>query len=816
MQLKDLSQQTQRYADDPAFTEDVRHLAFPMRRNSGPESARRKSCSLLDSKLFDCDDGNHNKIQSTTNPKQSNATYKYDVRTKNTRHMDKKYAKKNRVEDSTSSDDSSSYNRRGQSLDRNIYRQQKKMLCFQREKDSQNRRFDKSYQRKAFSKENLLKSPHSTSGYVDEIHYPEYFANESHRSSRTKERFKQLSALPLSDRKYSSLSRGEAHSFEQLDRPKLKEISKFQIGKRFLKGEIGIKSFNYYLIKEGLKSTKKTTTKSSRRDQTHAISKSEENIYEEIYFTEKQMPKNLISYPDCELCIQECTNKNCDICKASEQKNNNNYGKSLPPSKSKTPIEENRLVNSSAKLKSSNSNENLTNISQQTTQLPNVLQYQSYNPNNPGVYKVETTPVAFTSDYNPIEGIYNSQKYAGQHKSAAHKVSSSSSDSLHHQKLASVSIGNNYYDCSTELFYAQQNQLKPQIYKTDSKASILSEMSIKSENSTNRYYKPAEMSDSSMGDSLFSYPAQRRYYGSAESCRFGYECRRCSYDGDKCSFSDNCRYECRNCDCSSSYFSSDFDDGNFSRKSSTRMSNNSQVSYYDDSHAIDSKTTRYAEDFIMHLNNVKKTCNYQTMHAGNHTNASGQNDRSQQIKSCMNSLPKETKPQYQTCNEYGSLSKQKPQKPTRQSATDTNTKGKEISSESMPKKAASCSSKSSSSSKSEINNSKSGQSTATGTIPKSGKNQTSEVSVYQSTAICKNKIEGENKTNYADQIDGLEYCIEDCECCRKSEMNTELKTSSCEDGDDIHDDVFEADTKIEIDTNNKTVKFFIVLLNRSF
>lgn len=124
------------------------------------------------------------------------------------------------------------------------------------------------------------------------------------------------------------------------------------------------------------------------------------------------------------------------------------------------------------------------------------------------------------------------------------------------------------------------------------------------------------MSDSSLGDSLFSYQSNRRYFGSTESCRFGFECRRCSLDGDKCSYSDNCRHgdRCRNCDCSSSYFSSDFDDTqNFSRRSSTRYSTKSntqqqqhqtQHNQYHDKY-FEQKTTRYAEDFIKHVNNVK-------------------------------------------------------------------------------------------------------------------------------------------------------------------------------------------------------------------
>lgn len=263
-----------------------------MRRNSGPDSARRKSCSLLDSKIFDRDTEKYNTMHILPRKKQSSQSYnKYD-----TKHKLPFNVKNFRSEDSTSSDEGN-YMRRGQSLDRNIYKQQKKqMLCFQREKDAQNRRLDKTYQRKAFSKENLLmKSPRSANEFASDFYDDEPFLNDTQQLSRTKERPKQLSSmlsLSLNDRKYSSLARSEAHSFEQLDQQKTKEMSKFQIGKRFLRGEIGIKSFNYYLLKESLKSTKKSTSakfRSSSVNQT--ISKSEENIYEEIFYNDKKHPQ---------------------------------------------------------------------------------------------------------------------------------------------------------------------------------------------------------------------------------------------------------------------------------------------------------------------------------------------------------------------------------------------------------------------------------------------------------------------------------------------------------------------------------------------
>lgn len=386
-----------------------------------------------------------------------------------------------------------------------------------------------------------------------------------------------------------------------------KEMSKFQIGKRFLKGEIGIKSFNYYLIKEGLKSSKKTVTKSGTENVPKILgaSKSEENIYEEIYFTDKPTPehhkkqfhKNII-YPDCELCVQQCSSDNCDICKYNTIDNSClDYNTSGSLKYQKT--DEN--------VKIINSRQGDYSVVNKLNKQPNVLQFQSYNPNNPGVYKIETTPVAFTSDYNPIQNI-NQQQIQFQPYTVNsfnpyvvnRKKSSSSSDSLHHQKNARR-VQSEYFTCPPKNIYPNQppDYIKPKIYKTDSRASLASEISIKSENSV-KYHKTGEMSDSSIGDSMFSYPTQRRYFGSSESCRFGFECRRCSLETDKCSFSDTCRYECKNCDCSSSYFSSDFDDTNFNRKNSgTQFTTR-----------LDARTTRYAEDFIKHVNNVKKNTLY--------------------------------------------------------------------------------------------------------------------------------------------------------------------------------------------------------------
>lgn len=755
-QFKDFTQsaQSQRYADDPAYTDDVRHLALPMRRNSGPES-RRKSCSVLDTHKS-LDREADKSAEQRLKKKMSHANYHGELKQSRLRSSERKLAKYFRSEDSTSSDEELSYGRRGQSLDRNLYKQQKKMLCFQREKE--HRRMEKAHHRTAFSsKENMaLKSPASGGEYI----FQEHRLADPKRMSCSTDRYKHSTAtLPLGDRKYSSLHRGETQSFEQLDRPKSKENSKFQIGKRFLKGEIGIKSFNYYLLKESLKSSKKSSAKGGAA---RGISKSEENIYEEVFFTERRTPRKpargpkQLNYPDCELCIQECKDKNCAICQAEELKRLAAFGKA------KTPSDVSRQF---VKMNASNSIESIT------AAVPNVLQFHSYNPNNPGVYKIETTPVAFTSDYNPLEEIYGTQQYVPPHKAVAQKVSSSSSDSIQHQKYLKSKMRSNYYDRSTELIYSSQpmSQLKPQIYKTDSKASILSEMSIKSENSTNRCYRPAEMSDSSMGDSLFSYPSQRRYYGSAESCRFGYECRRCSLDGDKCSYSDNCRYECRHCDCSSSYFSSDFDDGNFSRKSSARISANSQLSCYD----VDAKTTRYAEDFIKHMNNVKKSCNYQSA-VGNISSAGPQTERSQKAtKPTVRDLQyKDAKPQqFYLSNDGGSVPK--PAKPQRNPTAaadisaeigdkpDVDERDQQMKRMSAAKEGGN----------------KVQSHPGTGTVPKLSRNEAATTPDADATA---NVELGEAEKATANVISASELCIADCECCQRAERRNPAKSQRSE------------------------------------
>lgn len=708
----------------------------------------------------------------------------------------------------SSSSDDSDYIRRGQSLDRSLSKQNKNTLCFKRDREAKTPEVRRDSMRYV-AKDNTEKYFQDTM-----TSYSSYETGSVSRSSRSRNRHSE--PLPLRRPSDLPVQLTDYNNADVADKQSKETAGRFQIGKRLLKGEIGIKSFNYYLLKEGLKSSKKNASQAKPQDDQkvqftgtfgkgQGLSKSEENIYEEIYFVDRRYGRKAPAglqhqqhhqqqqqsartlYPDCELCNLECTNKNCDIClrtangvgdvgRSSSRVIGNSYmarhggggGVGVSRNQSTGILPPYAASGPGMLMSSSGFSENQSKATKDAaaaaaaaaehSRQQHVLQYQSYNPNNPGVFKIETTPVAFTSDYNPIHHsipnhapsdhhppqlqhhyathqsepplLTNStSQFAKQPHKQQHNIhptsvlahsnsryettntrtkSSSSSDSMHHNKFAkqpqSLGSRNNQSEFQSEYQlqtqpqprhhppqdvqpnhhhnspqYHQHHQAYPppiaaiastnhfdittgsaKIYKTDSRSSIMSEnMSVKSENSGNYrqgFYRrtlppggaaAADMSDSSIGDSLFSYSAQRRYFGSAESCRFGYDCRRCSYDGDKCSFSDNCRYECRNCDCSSSYFSSDFDDGanhhQFSRQNSAaRMSasmppnqnkgstsssqgcrnapyNNPNHQRHNTSPAtgslsdtMDLKTTRYAEDFIKHITNVKQNVIYQT------------------------------------------------------------------------------------------------------------------------------------------------------------------------------------------------------------
>lgn len=450
--------------------------------------------------------------------------------------------------------------------------------------------------------------------------------------------------------------------------PKKSGLSKFSIGKRFLKGEIGIRSFNYYLLKEGLKKNQGKQKQESITTKPRLKSKSEENIYEEIYFRSDlptPKPRTPPALPpfnkqpslplkqkkpmsddgncmNCEICLQEaqqkssslCTLKNCDKCVDSGHRHTRLMTNSLSGSEGY------------AQVTRKHGKHTIYDFFQKQ-EGQTVLQFQSYNPNNPNVYKNETTPVAF--DYKSIEeqiyqlelnqqyarAVEQQKSFSGDGKIVGKSSSDSTRASRHRQHHQMAQQSNEFYTRpsfsygSSDKPSSRRDQ-NPSMYKTDSSNSIRSENSLnKIYNSKNSSQKSnqstrsvpsnhnreethirQDMSDSSLGDSLFSSDANKRYFGSSESCRFNYECgrRRCSLENEKCSFSDTCRYECnlRNCDCSSSYFSSDFDDTNVYNSANNNNSRMIKSHHQQQQQLPECQTTRYAEDFIKHVSNVKR------------------------------------------------------------------------------------------------------------------------------------------------------------------------------------------------------------------
>lgn len=636
---------------DPAFTDDVRHLALPARRNSGPESEALKMFGKKKSKSMGKEEHSSHYSLRLERRKKSTQANNYSA----------EYLCKNSSSSESLDNIISSYKlkgRKGFSLDRDIQSFDVEHKPQSKPKRSSWFLRDKSRDKKSKSEKFLKRASLDFTLTYD--------AKQEKPRSKTKPIQRQNAADYTGD---SSTTTPQEEVPEQK-----KPLSKFQIGKRFLKGEIGIRSFNYYLLKEGLKKNQgKNQKQDSITTKPTYKSKSEENIYEEIYFYHDQptpKPKAPPELPpfnkqssvplkakkpmsddgncmNCEICLQEavqeknsvCSMANCDKC--AESHHHKLMTGSLSGSEGYAQVT--KKINE----------QSIYDFFQQQQKGQTVLQFQSYNPSNPNVYKLETTPVAF--EYTPIEEqIYQmelNQHYARaqqqQNFSGDGKVvpkSSSSSDSIKGQNQRQRQQ-QQLPQQPTE-FYTRPNYFYPtgekqsrkdqsnSIYRTDSSNSIRSENSLNkiynSKNSSqksNHSNKSAgsnhnrddpqlrqDMSDSSLGDSLFSSDANKRYFGSSESCRFNYECsrRRCSLENEKCSFSDTCRYECnlRNCDCSSSYFSSDFDDTNiYNTTNNGRMlkSHHTQQPHeYQPQQIYDQKSNRYAEDFIKHVSNVKR------------------------------------------------------------------------------------------------------------------------------------------------------------------------------------------------------------------
>ncbi|XP_022221857.2 uncharacterized protein LOC111073709 isoform X3 [Drosophila obscura] len=134
---------------------------------------------------------------------------------------------------------------------------------------------------------------------------------------------------------------------------------------------------------------------------------------------------------------------------------------------------------------------------------------------------------------------------------------------------------------------------------------------------------------------------------------------------DKCSYSDNCRYECRNCDCSSNYFSSDFDDlyGSIARGGSSgiprktaagTLPSSSQGASTDlkekppppsllqqqFSAPLDFKQNKYAQDFFKHVNDVKRSIYQSEMQRNNSFESSRRGPRAGGNNTNTRSSPK--------------------------------------------------------------------------------------------------------------------------------------------------------------------------------
>ncbi|XP_043951252.1 uncharacterized protein LOC108029387 isoform X3 [Drosophila biarmipes] len=835
VKTKDRSTTTvrERIYDDPAYTEDISHLANPMRRSSisGKPLLEHKgridtggqssSSSLvtknqLSKELHQNATGKQGKtkIQHTTTVTSGSAaiSLNYDCDSSST---DNEHLEPIKV----------GMTRRVRSLERNLAATASERL----EKKGTQKRNSKQKRNLSLDNNRHLPSGHPQREVVatgKHGHNADTRARKERNRKLYSEGAQEVAPTEVSelDDVYSVRSSAQ-DSIATLPADSASDAAKVAIGKRFLRGEIGIKSFNYYLLKEGLKSSKKLVDK--HRNPTGSeeppvkaekrYSRSEENIYEEIFFKETAstvnstvtgattgLAKSVASaqtnddfhnhhpkkggaqphgisatgvgnettadaFAGCEICMEHCSKDNCEFCLAHLGPVAD--GKvTAPQSQQELYINQGHQQENAAEPRTSSNGGSGIGLP-----AAHILEFQSYNPNNPGVYKIETTPVAITGDYNPILQFQQSSAttstsanttpsehqqlqqhiYGGYYLPHTHQrtyqppiggnpmpnryavggslllaqvagtahgsatpprrpqqqhyivgfqsgggvagaaslqrlntKSSSSSDSLPYHKyntmarleanvFAEPATGDLYYAVGGTrplhpLMYAANRPIggsqtlvdpyDPQIYKSDSKASILSEFSLRSSDNSQRYARQTHrrhggrVSDSSLF-SVYSNSGQRRYFGSSES-RFGFDCRRCSLDGvigmssvsgvpvtahDKCSYSDNCRYECRNCDCSSNYFSSDFDDvyGSMARGGSSgiprktaagtlpssaqdepaelRLETAPPVSMEQQQCAppLDLKQNKYAQDFFKHVNDVKRSIYQSEMQRNN-------------------------------------------------------------------------------------------------------------------------------------------------------------------------------------------------------
>ncbi|XP_032598755.1 uncharacterized protein LOC6556691 isoform X3 [Drosophila grimshawi] len=766
-----------RIYDDPAYTEDISHLANPLRRSSlsGKSSGGYNHCSEATMQSVASSSSLGKRSQLTKDFLKYAESKTVKASNSGALNMDYEF-------DSSSSDNEKQKLFKDGSIPRRVLSLERSLAATVDEKNEKKAATQKrsSKQKRNLSLDNSRKTTQSHPQQTPNKGKQSYMSDIRNRKEHNRKQYLETEAQSgrgASEKQDISVRISTQNSLATLP---VDATAKLPIGRRLLKGEIGIKSFNYYLLKEGLKSSKKLDkqrnvgdAKTAKNSDKKLHTRSEENIYEEIYFKDVSgsmtklkssvtipaaavqpndemqnqhqqqecMPDAGI-YMDCELCMQQCSRENCKYC-----------------------IVQGDSAASAQLQKDDNSGKQAATSSD----LPaaHILEFQSYNPNNPGVYKIETTPVAITGEYNPIlqfqqssvgtsttttispceqqlhnhrhhqqqqkqqqpqQHIYSGfdqQNNALHHNIASNPLtnrynaggasllltqatprrpnlqqgyivgyqnggvgtttasvqrintkSSSSSDSLPYHKyntmarleanvFATPAVGEIYYAIGGvegppmhPLMYAGSrpiggsqilvDKFESQMYKSDSKASILSEFSLRSSDNSQRYTRYPHRSNIF---SSHSNAHQRRYFGSTESCRIGYDCRRCSLDGimsrgvmgmaatDKCTNSDNCRSDCRNCDCSSSYFSSDFDDiyGTMARGGSSGIprktaagtlpsSSPADPSNYKQTPLVmpeeqppqlDLKQNKYAMDFFKHVNDVKRSIYQSEMQRNN-------------------------------------------------------------------------------------------------------------------------------------------------------------------------------------------------------
>ncbi|GAB0088552.1 hypothetical protein DMENIID0001_030080 [Sergentomyia squamirostris] len=289
-----------------------------------------------------------------------------------------------------------------------------------------------------------------------------------------------------------------------------------KIGQQFWKGEIGIKSFNYYLLKEGLKTNGRKKTPAIESDRLAGVNSDgaleripsyrqhrDENVYEEIYLLAKNEAnkKAQLEYPDCELCVSQWENEN--------KENDAHDGQEQQP----------------------------------------VLKFQSYNPNNPGIYKTETTPVAFPCDYNPLNAII--------------------------APSCSRSSGREYSSCESLL--RDDGTVRSARFSSDQEHVNQKRSSMKSVDSLTS-----------------SHPSC--HCGSSDSDCMYFDCQPCPFELEKCSFSDNTH--CQDCD-------------EYVRRR-MRRNNEQEIHYFriNQRHVSQVKKSEYWSGSLPHLKreSIKKSC----------------------------------------------------------------------------------------------------------------------------------------------------------------------------------------------------------------